>query len=90
MGRNRNRPPKRVRNRRERRSSAATLAMAAAVGRVPAGRSSSGRRGSRAKDSPGRILFELGGVDEDLAREAMIRGMHKLPIKTKFVVREEH
>jgi large subunit ribosomal protein L16 len=39
---------------------------------------------------PGRILFELGGVEENLAREAMIRGMHKLPIKTKFVVREEH
>jgi large subunit ribosomal protein L16 len=39
---------------------------------------------------PGRIIFELGGVDEGLAREAMIRGMHKLPIKTRFVVREEH
>jgi large subunit ribosomal protein L16 len=38
---------------------------------------------------PGRILFELGGVDETLAREAMERGMHKLPLKTKFVVREE-
>lgn len=38
---------------------------------------------------PGRILFELGGVDEALAREAMIRGMHKLPIKTRFVAREE-
>ena len=38
---------------------------------------------------PGRVLFELGGVDENLAREAMIRGMHKLPIRTKFVMREE-
>ncbi len=38
---------------------------------------------------PGRILFELGGVDETLAREAMLRGMHKLPIKTRFVAREE-
>ncbi len=38
---------------------------------------------------PGRILFELGGVDENLAREAMLRGMHKLPIKTRFVAREE-
>jgi large subunit ribosomal protein L16 len=38
---------------------------------------------------PGRILFELGGIDEHLAREAMDRGMHKLPIKTRFVVREE-
>jgi len=39
---------------------------------------------------PGRILFELGGVEETLAREAMIRGMHKLPIRTRILVREEH
>lgn len=38
---------------------------------------------------PGRIMFELSGVDEDLAREAMRRAGHKLPIKTKFVTREE-
>ncbi|MBV7363458.1 50S ribosomal protein L16 [Actinomycetaceae bacterium TAE3-ERU4] len=37
---------------------------------------------------PGRILFELGGVPEPLAREAMLRAMHKLPMKTRFVVRE--
>ena len=37
---------------------------------------------------PGRILFELGGVSEQLAREAMSRAMHKLPMKTRFVVRE--
>ena len=37
---------------------------------------------------PGRILFELGGVDEDLAREAMSRARHKLPMKTRFIVRE--
>ncbi|MDO5048701.1 MAG: 50S ribosomal protein L16 [Actinomycetaceae bacterium] len=37
---------------------------------------------------PGRILFELAGVDEPVAREAMRRAQHKLPIKTKFVVRE--
>ena len=37
---------------------------------------------------PGRILFELGGVDEALAREAMRRAMHKLPMKTRFVTRE--
>jgi len=37
---------------------------------------------------PGRILFELGGVDEQLAREAMSRAQHKLPMKTRFVVRE--
>ncbi len=38
---------------------------------------------------PGRVMFELSGVDEDLAREAMRKAGHKLPIKTKFVVREE-
>ena len=37
---------------------------------------------------PGRILFELGGVDEALAREAMRRAQHKLPMKTRFVTRE--
>lgn len=38
---------------------------------------------------PGRILFELDGVPEALAREAMTRAMHKLPFKSKFVKREE-
>ncbi len=38
---------------------------------------------------PGRILFELSGVSEELAREAMRLAGHKLPIKTKFVKREE-
>jgi len=37
---------------------------------------------------PGRILFEIAGVPEDLAREAMSRAQHKLPMKTRFVVRE--
>ncbi len=37
---------------------------------------------------PGRVLFELGGVPEQLAREAMSRAQHKLPIKTRFVSRE--
>ena len=36
---------------------------------------------------PGRIMFELGGVDETLARAAMERAIQKLPIKAKFVVR---
>ena len=36
---------------------------------------------------PGRILFELGGVDETLARAAMERAIQKLPIKAKFVIR---
>jgi large subunit ribosomal protein L16 len=38
---------------------------------------------------PGRIMFELSGVDETLAREAMRKASHKLPVKTKFVTREE-
>ncbi len=38
---------------------------------------------------PGRILFELAGVTEDVAREAMRLAAHKLPIKTKFVKRAE-
>ena len=38
---------------------------------------------------PGRILFELAGVSEEVAREAMRLAAHKLPIKTKFVTREE-
>ncbi len=34
---------------------------------------------------PGRVLFEIGGVNEEVAREAMRLAGHKLPIKTKFV-----
>jgi large subunit ribosomal protein L16 len=37
---------------------------------------------------PGRVLFELSGVTEDVAREAMRLAIHKLPIKAKFVRRE--
>src|SRR5882724_8368277 len=37
---------------------------------------------------PGRVMFELAGVPETLAREAMRLAGHKLPVKTKFVVRE--
>ena len=36
---------------------------------------------------PGRVMFELAGVPESLAREAMKRAQHKLPIKTKFISR---
>jgi large subunit ribosomal protein L16 len=36
---------------------------------------------------PGRVMFELAGVSEPLAREAMKRAQHKLPIKTKFISR---
>ena len=37
---------------------------------------------------PGRILFEMAGVSEEAAKEAMRLASHKLPIDTKFVVRE--
>jgi large subunit ribosomal protein L16 len=42
-----------------------------------------------AKVKPGRMLFEMDGVDEETAREALRLAAHKLPIKTKFVVRGE-
>lgn len=38
---------------------------------------------------PGRVLFEMGGVSEELAKEAMRLAAHKLPIKTKFVRRND-
>ncbi|MCW3060443.1 MAG: ribosomal protein [Capsulimonas sp.] len=38
---------------------------------------------------PGRILFEMSGVAEDLAKEAMRLAQHKLPIQTKFITRRE-
>lgn len=37
---------------------------------------------------PGRVMFEMDGVSEETAREAMRLAGHKLPIKTKFVVKE--
>jgi large subunit ribosomal protein L16 len=42
-----------------------------------------------AKVKPGTILFEMQGVSEDIAREAMRLAARKLPVKTKFLVREE-
>ena len=38
---------------------------------------------------PGRVLFEVGGVDEQLAREALTRAIHKLPLKARIITREE-
>ena len=38
---------------------------------------------------PGRILFEIAGVSEEVAREALRLASHKLPIKTKIVARTE-
>ena len=37
---------------------------------------------------PGRVLFEIGGVSEELAREALRLASHKLPITTKFIKKE--
>jgi large subunit ribosomal protein L16 len=37
---------------------------------------------------PGRVLFEMEGLEEKVAREAMLLAGHKLPIRTKFVVRQ--
>jgi large subunit ribosomal protein L16 len=42
-----------------------------------------------AKVKPGTIMFEMQGVSEETAREAMRLAAHKLPVKTKFLVREE-
>lgn len=42
-----------------------------------------------AKVKPGTIMFEMQGVNEEVAREAMRLAAHKLPVKTKFLVREE-
>jgi len=42
-----------------------------------------------AKVKPGTILFEMQGVNEETAREAMRLAAHKLPVKTKFLVKEE-
>jgi large subunit ribosomal protein L16 len=38
---------------------------------------------------PGRVMFELSGVSEELARAAMERAIQKLPIKARFVVRDD-
>ena len=37
---------------------------------------------------PGRVMFEIGGVSEEIAREALRLAMHKLPVKCKIVARE--
>lgn len=42
-----------------------------------------------AKVRPGTILFEIQGVDQAIAQEAMRLASHKLPVKTKFIAREE-
>jgi len=39
--------------------------------------------------NPGRVLFEVAGVNEQLAREALTRAIHKLPLKARIITREE-
>jgi len=48
-----------------------------------------GHEGWVAVVKPGRILFEMSGVDVDVAREAMRLAAHKLPVHTRFVIKEE-
>ncbi len=64
-----------------------------AVSRKPLDTKMGGGKGSPeffvAKVKPGTILFEMQGVDGTVAREAMRLAAHKLPIKTKFLVRGE-
>ena len=43
-----------------------------------------------AKVKPGTVMFEMDGVTEEIAREAMRLAAHKLPVKTKFLVKQEH
>jgi large subunit ribosomal protein L16 len=38
---------------------------------------------------PGKVMFEIAGVSEEVAREALRLAAHKLPVKCKFVKREE-
>lgn len=42
-----------------------------------------------AKVKPGTVLFEMQGVTEEVAREAMRLAAHKLPVKTKFLIKED-
>lgn len=62
------------------------------VTKKPVGLKMGGGKGSPeffvAKVRKGTILFEMQGVQEDVAREAMRLAGHKLPVKTKFIVRE--
>ena len=39
---------------------------------------------------PGRVMFEIAGIPEEVAREALRLAAHKLPIKTKFLKRENN
>jgi large subunit ribosomal protein L16 len=63
------------------------------VTRKPLGLKMGGGKGAPefwvAKVKAGTVMFEMKGVDEEVAREAMRLAAHKLPVKTKFIKREE-
>lgn len=62
------------------------------VTKKPLGLKMGGGKGSPeyfvAKVRPGTVLFEMQGVSEEVAREAMRLASHKLPVKTKFITKE--
>ena len=41
------------------------------------------------RSKPGRVLFEVGGLPEELAREALIRASYKLSVKTRVITRQD-
>jgi len=53
------------------------------------GKGKAGVEGWVAVVKPGKIMFEMNGVAPDVAKEAMRLAQHKLPIRTKFVLKEE-
>ena len=53
------------------------------------GKGKGGVEGWVAVVKPGRVIFELSGVTEEVAREAMRLDIHKLPMKSRFIIREE-
>ena len=63
------------------------------VSRKPLGLKMGGGKGNPeffvAKVKNGTVMFEMKGVPEDVAREAMRRASHKLPVKTRFIKKEE-
>ncbi len=52
------------------------------------GKGKGGNEGFVAVIKPGRVMFEIEGVTEELARAAFTRAHHKLPVKTKMIARE--
>jgi large subunit ribosomal protein L16 len=53
---------------------------------VPMGGGKSGVEMYRARVRPGRIIFELSGIPEEMARDAFVDASYKLPLKTKIIL----